>query len=62
MMLQQCGSLKLGYADYQLLIIIKATKARYVRTFKTKKAVCSFLDYYTHQRKGAKAANVSCLN
>ena len=31
MMLQQRGSLKLGFADYQLLIInlvIKATKAR----------------------------------
>ena len=33
----------------------------YVRTCKTKKAVCSLLDYYTHQRKGAKAANASCF-
>ena len=31
-MLQQRESLKLGYADYQLLLIIKATKAR-IRTY-----------------------------
>ena len=67
MMLQQRGSLKLGYADYQVLIInpryyYNEGAQGYVCTFKTKKAVCSLLDYYTHQRRGAKAANVSCLN
>ena len=41
----------------------EAAKARiYARTCKTKKAVCSLLDYYTQQRKGTKAENVICLN
>ena len=43
----------------------KATKTR-IRTYMQDKesclTVCSILDYYTHQRKGAKVANVSCLN